>query len=140
MATNWYGKAVQSVLSKQTNLVSDNIKVALFSNSYVPNFDTDNLFTEISGQVTGTGYTAGGIVLANKTLTQDTAANVWKFDADDITFSGVTLSFRYAVIYSATNNQLIACVDFGSTQSTANQDLTIRWESGTTTGILEITY
>lgn len=140
MATNWYGKAVQSVLSKQTNLVSDNIKVALYSNSYVPNFDTDNLFTEVSGEVSGTGYTAGGLALTNKTLTQDTAANVWKFDADDITFSGVTLSFRYAVIYNATNNQLIACVDFGSTQSTANQDLTIRWESGSTTGILEITY
>ena len=65
MATNWYGKAIQSVLSKQTNLVSDNIKVALFSNSYVPNFDTDNVFTEISGQVTGTGYIAGGLALTN---------------------------------------------------------------------------
>ena len=140
MATNWYGKAVQSVLNKQTNLVSDNIKVALFTNSYVPNFDNDTSYTAISGETSGTGYTAGGLTLANKTLTQDSAANVWKFDADDITFSGVTLSFRYAVLYNATSNQLIACVDFGSTQSTANQDLTIRWESGTTTGILEITY
>ena len=140
MATNWYGKAVQSVLNKQTNLVSDNIKVALFTNSYVPNFDNDASYTAITGETSGTGYTAGGLTLANKTLTQDSAANVWKFDADDITFSGVTLSFRYAVLYNATSNQLIACVDFGSTQSTANQDLTIRWESGTTTGILEITY
>ena len=140
MATNWYGKAIQSVLSKQTNLVSDNIKVALFSNTYAPNFDTDTSYSALTGETTGTGYTAGGLALTNKTLTQDTAANVWKFDADDITFSGVTLSFRYAVIYSATNSQLIACVDFGSTQSTANQDLTVRWESGTTTGILEITY
>ena len=140
MATYWYGKAVQSVLQKQINLVSDDVKVALFTSSYTPNVDTDTTYAGITGQAAGTGYTAGGLSLTNKTLTQDAANNVWKFDADDITFSAVSIAFRYAVIYDNTNGYLIGYVDFGTTQTATNQDLTIRWESGTTTGILEVAY
>lgn len=46
---------------------------------------------------TGDGYTTGGATLPSKTLTRST----WKttFDAADVTFSALTKTFRYGVLY-----------------------------------------
>jgi hypothetical protein len=152
MATNWYGKAAQAVLSKKIDLLNDDIKVMLVSSAYVPNVDTHGVKADVTGEITGTGYTAGGLSLASKTLTQNTTNNNWKFDAADLTFPALSGTFRYAVIYDNTHadKPLIGYVDFGSNQTATNQDTTIKWEymfqdpdSGSIysgTGILEIGY
>ena len=95
----------------------------------------------VANEVSGTGYTAGGNTLANKTNAYNSGTNVIVLDADDTTWSSSTITARYAVIYDATpatnaTRPLIGYVDFGSDQSSSNGNFTITWDA---TGIVRIT-
>jgi hypothetical protein len=141
MATKWYKKAVPAIATGKVNLVSDDIKVMLTTSAYVPNRETQAVKADVTNEVTGTGYTAGGKSLTGKTLSPDEAATRWTWDASDLTFTGVSLTCRYAVIYDNTHadKPLIGYVDFGSDQKATDQDFTVEWrDSKTSRGILEI--
>ncbi|MFI8229424.1 hypothetical protein ACIGDI_11375 [Streptomyces sp. NPDC085900] len=132
MATaKWYGPALQKLMTKQMDLISDTIKVALVKSTYTPNQNTHDEWADVSAnEVTGTGYAAGGIALASKTITYNTTNKYWTFDAADSTWTNTNVLFRYAVIYddTATGKPLLGYVDFGTAQTVSNQDLTIQWE------------
>jgi len=121
----WNGNAI--------DLDTDTIKVMLTTSTYTPNQDTHDFVDDITNEVSSGGYTAGGAALANKTMTQDDTNNWAKFDADDVTWTNVTFSARYAVIYKYTGtpstSPLIACIDFGSDQSPSAANFTIQWSA-----------
>jgi hypothetical protein len=82
-ATNVYGKAFANLLGGESagetfavDWLSDTIKVLLTTSSYVPNLDTHETKADITNEVTGTNYSAGGNTLASKTLVY-TAADAW---------------------------------------------------------------
>lgn len=142
MASKLYGQFLSQALNKEIDWDTDTIKVALLSNAYTPDQDAHNYFDDVvANEVTGTGYTAGGTTLANKTNTYNSATNVIVLDADDVTWSSSTITARYAVIYDASpatnaTKPLIGYVDFGSDQSSSNGNFTITWDA---TGIVRIT-
>jgi hypothetical protein len=142
MPSKLYGNFLKQALNKEIDWDSDTIKVALLSSSYTPNQDTHDYFDDVSSfEVTGTGYTTGGLTLSSKTSTYDGTNNVIVLDAADVTWSSSTITARYAVIYddsgaSAAAKALIGYVDFGSDQSSTNGNFTITWDS---TGIVRIT-
>jgi hypothetical protein len=142
MPSKLYGNFLKQALNKEIDWDSDTIKVALLSSSYTPNQDTHDYFDDVSAnEVTGTGYTTGGITLASKTSTYDGTNNVIILDAADVTWSSSTITARYAVVYddsgaNAASKALIGYVDFGSDQSSTNGNFTITWDS---TGIVRIT-
>src|SRR4051812_5357677 len=84
------------------DLDADTHKVALFTNSVSPNYDTDTAYGSspyATNEVSGTGYTAGGATLANATLTS--ASGVLKFDGDDVSWASSTISgARCALVYA----------------------------------------
>lgn len=142
MASKLYGQFLGKALNKEIDWDSDTIKVALLNNSYNPDQDAHDYFDDVvAAEVTGTGYTAGGYTLSNKTNTYDPAVNVVILDADDVTWASSTITARYAVVYDATpgtaaTNPLIGYVDFGADQSSSNGNFTITWDS---TGIVRMT-
>jgi hypothetical protein len=141
MASKLYGNFLLKALNKEVDFDSDTIKVALLTSSYTPNQDTHDYFNDVSAnEVTGTGYTQGGITLSSKTATYDSGTNVIVLDAADVTWSSSTITARYAVVYDSTGtastSALIGYVDFGSDQSSTNGNFTITWDS---TGIVRIT-
>ena len=141
MASKLYGNFLLKALNKEVDFDTDTIKVALLTSSYTPNQDTHDYFNDVSTyEVSGTGYTAGGITLASKTATYDSGTNVIVLDAADVTWSSSTITARYAVVYDSTGtastSALIGYVDFGSDQSSTNGNFTITWDS---TGIVRIT-
>lgn len=76
-----YGNFLKNVLSGKTiDYLNHPIKVMLCSATYAPNQDTHQTKADVTGEVTGTGYTAGGAVLANKTITYDPATNTTILD------------------------------------------------------------
>lgn len=104
------------------------VKVALFTNAYTFNAD-HNIFTQISGSETsGTGYTAGGEVLAGKAVTQDDTDDEGVFDATDLTWAASTITARFAIIYDNTlvTKDLICAIDFSSDQSSSSGNFTIQ--------------
>jgi hypothetical protein len=81
MPSKLYGNFLKQALNKEIDWDSDTIKVALLSSSYTPNQDTHDYFDDVSTyEVTGTGYTTGGITLASKTSTYDGTNNVIVLD------------------------------------------------------------
>lgn len=130
MTVKVYGKAAQAIATKQIDLINDDFKVMLVTSAYVPNNDNHGTKANVTGEASGAGYTSGGKSLTGKTLTQNAADNLWTWDADNLAWTAVTVTFRYAVIYddSVASKPLIAYVDFGSNQSASSQDLTIKWE------------
>jgi hypothetical protein len=95
--------------------LSDTIKATLHNNTYVPNIDTHEVFTDATNELTtANGYTAGGVTLANKTVTYNATGNVTTYSADDFswTASGGSLVFRYVVIWrDGTVDPLIGYID-----------------------------
>lgn len=80
---NKYGKCYANLLGGEAgadafavDFISDTLKVSLHTVTYAPNLDTHETLTDVTNEVTGTGYTAGGVTLASKTITY-TAANSW---------------------------------------------------------------
>ena len=101
------------------NLQTDTIKLMLVTSAYVPNQDTQTKRSDITNEVVGAGYTAGGVILANKTVTVNNTTNLAVFDAEDVTIPNATITARGAVLYKsrggvATSDELIAYLDFNS--------------------------
>lgn len=142
MASKLYGNVIKAAFNKEIDWDTDTIKVALVSGSYTPNQDTHDYWDDVSGsEISGTGYSTGGLTLSGKTVTYDGASNVLVLDAADAVWPASTITARYAVIYDdsgATPAQkpLIGYVDFGSDQSSTNGNFTVTWDA---TGIIRIT-
>ncbi len=85
MSNALYLLGIVKVYNEEIDYLSDTIKAALVDNTYVPDFVVDEHFGDISGEISGGGYTAGGETLANKTVTIDAATLRTLFSADDIT-------------------------------------------------------
>lgn len=108
------------------------IKVMLVTSTYVP-LQAHNFKDDITNEVTGTGYTAGGIALPNRSVAVD-AGNHWGvYDGDDIVWTTSSITARGAVIYKDTGvagtSPLVAYIDFGSDKTSASGDFTIQWST-----------
>jgi hypothetical protein len=130
-----YGNVVGKAFNKEIDLDTDTIKVALLANTYTPDQDAHDYFSDVSAdEVTGTGYTAGGATLASKTATYVAGTNTFTFDAADVSWADSTITARYAVIYDAATGTpatepLIAFVDFGADVSSSNGTFEITWDA-----------
>lgn len=100
--TKVYGLFLKSLATKQINLETDTFKMMLCSSGYTPNQDTHQYKNQVTSEVTGTGYTAGGAVLSAVTLTYDAASNTLVLDASDVDWLNATITADWAVIYDNT--------------------------------------
>lgn len=140
--TSPYNLARQLLLGTGIDLVADDIKVALVANSYVF-AATDTVWADVSThEITGTGYTSGGVSLANKTISEGAGGKA-KFDADNAAWPGATFSTRYAVIYKSgtvgtVTDPLICCILLDDTPAdivVAGTTFMLIWHAD---GIIEI--
>ena len=139
-----YGRAVEHLFRKRVDWAGDAIKVMLVSSAYTPNQDTHQWKSDVTGEISGTGYTAGGGAqgtLANKTLTYSDATNQLTLKADNVAWPNSTIQARYAVIYDdsgATENAkpLLGYIDFGANQQSSAGTFEIVWNAQ---GIFQVT-
>jgi len=111
-------------------LSSGNVfKVALYTSAATINGST-TAYTS-SGEVVGTGYTAGGITLTNitpQTGTNSSAQPVAYWSFQNATWSAATITARGALIYNSTNgNKAVAVLDFGADKISTAGDFTIQF-------------
>jgi hypothetical protein len=139
MANVIYDSFKQDIMNGTIDLDTDTIKVALVTSSYVAGQTTHDRFDDITNEVTGTGYTAGGATLGSVTVTKDTTNHRGVFDAADTSWSSSTITARGAVVYKSTGtastSPLICYFDFGSDQVSSSGTFQITWNAS---GILYI--
>ena len=119
MANAIFNSFKRDIANGSINLATDAVKIMLVGSAYTPNIDTHAKRSDVTNEVSGTGYTAGGIALVNKTVTMNTTSDKGVFDADDLTISNATITARGAVLYKARGgassaDELIAYLDFGA--------------------------
>lgn len=127
-----YDKYFLSANAATINFTADSIKVMLCTSTYTPNQGTHQFKSDITNEVTGTGYTATGVALGTKTAT--TATRVATFDAADTSWTTSTITARYAVVYDATpasdaTRPLICYVDFGADVISSGGTFSITWDA-----------
>lgn len=131
MISYLYNAGKVALLRGQIDLAGGAIKVALVTSDYVVDKDNHDFFNDITNEVSGTGYTAGGKALAGAAVSQDNANDRAVFDANDLVWSVATFTARAAVLYkstgSAATSPLIAFIDFGEDRSVSGEDFSIVW-------------
>lgn len=111
----------QDCLDGAQNLGSggNTLKIALYTSSASLGATTTAYAT--TNEVSGTGYTAGGVTLSSQAVAYDSSNNVAYFDAADPSWSSATITARGALIYNnSKSNASIAVLDFGSDFSSSN--------------------
>lgn len=122
LASNIYGNAYDQAFSGLINWPTDTIKMALVT-SYTPNLTTHVHWSDVSGtEITGTGYSAGGVTLGTKTHTV-VAANSFA-TSNGLFTSGAWIASTAAVVGNivhpiSTNGFLYMCTVAGTTGASA---------------------
>ena len=134
MASGLYGITFLNALKNDLALdldatTADRFKVMLVTSSYTPNFGTHDFKSDVTNEVSGTGYDAGGKSLSSVTLTQ--SGGTITFDAADLTWASSTITARAAVVYddSLTNDPLICYIDFGADKSSSAGDFVLSFNA-----------
>ena len=132
MCTSFKQELMQA-LHNFNNPGGNTFKIALYSASASLNADTTVYIT--TGEVSGTGYTAGGVVLTGvgvvdgnpSTSVSPTTSGTTAFtDFADTTWSSSTITARGALIYNSTNaDRAVAVLDFGADKTSTSGDFTI---------------
>jgi hypothetical protein len=114
-------------------------KIALYTS--LADLTPDTVAYSTSGEIVGTGYTAGGQVLTISQVPVYDATN----DTAYVNFANVTwnpagFTARAALIYNSNTNAAVAVIDFGSDKTnTAAGTFTVTFPTATsTTAILRI--
>lgn len=141
MANVIYNSFKRDIQNGSIDLSLDTIHVALVTSTYTPDIDAHEKFSDITNEVVGAGYTAGGEALAGKAVTVDDTNDLGKFDADDVTWAASTITARGAVIYkkrggAATLDELICYLDFVSDKISTAGNFNLIFN---TNGILTLT-
>lgn len=111
------------------DLDTDTIKVLLTTSSYTENKDTQTKRSDVTNEVTGTGYTAGGNT-TTITITKDTTNDRLDVTLGGTTWSSSTITARKLVYYksrggAATADELIAVVDNGTDVTSTGATFTV---------------
>lgn len=137
----FYGKAFVSAFNKEIDLDTDTIKVMLCTSAYTPDQDAHDYKNDVTNEVTGTGYTAGGATLGSPVVSYTGGTNTFAFDGADVSWATSTITARYAVVYDASpatdaTRPLICYVDFGADVSSTAATFQITWDAA---GIATVT-
>jgi len=137
--TNSFKENTLQGLHDFTPSTGDVFKLALYDSSASIGADTTSYAAGISGQVPDTGqYVAGGGALVNALVSVNgTTAFV---DFNDLSFTGVTLTARGALVYNTSESNKSVCVlDFGGDKTATAGTFTIQFpDANDTQAIIRI--
>lgn len=136
-AWNLYDQWRDNRLDDTNGAVTGTLKVALVLGTYTPDQNLHDFFSDITNEVTGTNYTAGGNAAASPTYTLS-GAGLITFDASDpATWSQNAAGFstaRRAILYydtavAATSRLVAYSDDFGADRGNVSGDFSIAFDA-----------
>jgi hypothetical protein len=129
MADLVFNSFKRDIMNGTLDLDTQDIKVMLVTSAYTPDIDAHEFIDDVTNEVVGTGYTAGGQSLATKTVVVDDTNDRGVFDAADPSWTTATITARGAVLYYDSGvpatSPLIGYWDFGSDQVSTAGTFTI---------------
>lgn len=129
MASIIYNSFLDDVFRGNIDCDTDTFYVLLVTSSYTEDKDVHDKRDDVTNEVSGTGYTAGGVA-ATVTVTKDTANDRIDVSLGSATWASSTITARKAVYYkrrggAASADELVAVNDFGSDVITSSGTFTL---------------
>lgn len=128
MASVVYDSFLRDISNGTIDMDADTFYAMLVTSSYTPDVATDDKRNDVTNEVVGTGYTAGGAASAvTGNLNTSTHKMEWTFA--DVAWAASTITARAAVIYkhrggASSADELVCYVDFGSDKSSVSGTFT----------------
>lgn len=135
MASTIYNSFKRDIGNGSIDWANHTFKIMLTTSSYTANADTHTKRSDITNEVTGTNWAAGGVTLTTITPSVDTANDWGVYDASDVTVASATFTgATQAVIYrsrggASSADELVACIDLGGTFSPTAGQFQITWSA-----------
>ena len=123
MASLIYNSAPDEMARGDIDFDTNTFKAMLVTSAYVPNKDTHDFRDDVTNEVSGTAYTAGGVASA-VTVTKDTANDRVTIQLGAVSWASSTITARGCVYYksrggASSADELVAYADFGSDVSSS---------------------
>ena len=123
MASLIYNSAPDEMARGDIDFDTNTFKAMLVTSSYTPNKDTHDFRDDVTNEVSGTGYTAGGVSSA-VTVTKDTANDKVTIQLGAVSWASSTITARGCVYYksrggASSADELVCYADFGSDVSSS---------------------
>ena len=123
MASLIYNSAIDEMARGDIDFDTNTFKAMLVTSTYSPNKDTHDFRDDVTNEVTGTGYTAGGVT-STVTVTKDTANDRVTIQFGAVSWATSTITARGCVYYksrggASSADEIVAYVDFGSDVSSS---------------------
>jgi hypothetical protein len=118
MASLIYNSALDDMARALVDFDTDTFKCMLTTSAYVENKDTHTRRSDITSEVLGTGYTAGGAAVT-VTVTKDLVNDRVDISLGAASWAAATITARKAVYYksrggASTADEIVAVIDFGT--------------------------
>jgi hypothetical protein len=126
----------QEMLQAGQNIITDTLKMALYT-GFSDIGPLTTVYTSVN-EVSGTGYTAGGVQVTGATLNTETTgpdAGTVFVNFNNVSYPGANFTARGALIYNTSkSNKSVAVIDFGSDKifSSTSNTVTMPVNSATT--------
>lgn len=143
-ASGYYGLTLEKQLidTLGVSLESETlIKVLMVEDGYTPDFNVHDFRNDITNEVAGTDYTAGGVVITGTEITL--ASGLLTYDANDVSWASSTIPNAMAAVGyvgrggASSADELIWLSDFVTAASSTNGTFTIQWSAS---GIFTVDY
>lgn len=117
MASLIYNSCIDDMAKGAIDFDTDTFKAMLVTSTYAANKDTHTKRSDVTNEVTGTGYTTGGAT-STVTVTKDTANDKVTISLGAVSWATATITARGAVLYksrggASSADELVCYVDFG---------------------------
>lgn len=136
-----YGNFIAQLANKEHDWNTDVYKASLHTSAYTPDQDVHDYFNDVTNEVVGAGYVAGGATIANCTITYTGATNKCKLDGDDVSWPTSTITARTAVVRNSspgadTTRGLVCYQQESADVISTSGTFTVAWHAD---GIVEVT-
>ena len=132
-----YNSALEDLARGAIDFDTDTFFAMLVTSTYVANKDTHLKRSDVTNEVTGTGYTAGGELVTGATISTDTQTGTVYVNFADVSWPGADFTARGALIYNVTrSNKSVAVLDFGSDKTFTVTNNTVTMPANTATTAL----
>lgn len=102
---HFYGLTIEKIFSGAIDFSTDTFYCSLHTATYAYDQDADEFFADVTDEITGTGYTAGGVVVSGLTMTYNAGDKAFYLDIDDPLWTGLTATgIKYGVIRKDTGD------------------------------------
>ncbi len=130
MASLIFNSAVRDVLTGAIDFDTDTFWAMLVTSTYTENKDTHTKRSDVTNEVAGTGYSAGGQAITVSVAAVDTANDRVVVTFNTVTWPSSTITARKMVVYkrrggASSADELVFVNDFGSDVVSVSGTLTV---------------